>query len=64
MTLSRHPVRLQPHGSDTLEVRERYIRRQHSRSRDVRRMAIWVALGAVACFLAAGGLTVLVVGSS
>jgi hypothetical protein len=61
--LTRHRILVQPSGLDTLEVRQRYLRRRRARSRDIRRVALWVAIAAVASFLGTVGLTVLVVGS-
>src|ERR1700722_13399447 len=52
-----------PSGHDTLEVRRRYLRRRRARSRDIGRVALWVAIAAIGSFLATAGLTVLVVGS-
>lgn len=63
MTLTRHRVRVQPSGHDTLEVRRQYLRKQHSRLGERLRIAAWVVLGAVACFVGTVGLTVLVAGS-
>jgi hypothetical protein len=61
--LTRHRVLVPPSGHDTLEVRQRYLRRRRAQSRDIRRVALWIAIAAVASFLATAGLTVLVVGS-
>ena len=63
VTLTRHRVLVQPSGHDTLEVRQRYLRRRRARSRDIGRVALWVTIAAIGSFLATVGLTVLVVGS-
>jgi hypothetical protein len=50
-----------PSGADSLQVRERYLRRRRSReSGSWYRTAWWVILGAAACWL---GIAVVVFGS-
>jgi hypothetical protein len=53
-----------PSGQDALEVRERYLRKRRSRSFDRRwRIAAWVVLSGVACWICVAGFTVFVLGS-
>jgi hypothetical protein len=53
-----------PSGEDTLEIRERYLRKRRSRSFDERwRVAAWVVVSGIACWACIAGVTVLVLGS-
>jgi hypothetical protein len=53
-----------PSGADTLEVRQRYLRRRRSRPFDSRsRTAFWVVVGAATVWLCIGGFAVFVFGS-